>query len=76
NYFNMSGGKTFSMPWENIQLQIRCDASNVFNHPSFGNPNTNLGGSNGVGTPYTNTAVINSTTEGGRNLQLGAHLTF
>lgn len=76
NYFNLSGGKTFTMPWENIQLQIRCDASNVFNHPSFANPNTNLGGSNGVGTPYTNSAVINSTTEGGRNIQLGAHLSF
>ncbi|HEV2213969.1 MAG TPA: carboxypeptidase regulatory-like domain-containing protein, partial [Terracidiphilus sp.] len=76
NYFNLSGSKTFTMPWENIQLQIRCDASNVFNHPSFANPNTNLGGSTGVGTPYTNTSVISSTTEAGRDIQLGAHLSF
>jgi hypothetical protein len=76
NYVNLSGSKVFSIPWEGIKLQIRCDAQNVFNHPSFGNPNTQLGGSSGVGTPYTNNTNINYTTVGGRNIQLGARLTF
>ncbi|MDR3739483.1 MAG: TonB-dependent receptor [Terracidiphilus sp.] len=80
NYQNLSGSKTFSLPWENIKLQIRCDAQNVFNHPSFGNPSTSLGSSDGstvtAGTAFSNATTITSTTVSGRNVQLGAHLTF
>jgi Carboxypeptidase regulatory-like domain len=78
NVFNLSGSKTFSLPWEGVNIQFRCDAQNAFNHPSFGIPSdANLGGSNGPGTPYTTgTTVINSTTVSGRNLQLGLRLTF
>lgn len=80
NYTNLSGSKTFSFPWENIKLQIRCDAQNVFNHPSFGNPQTHLGSSDGstvaAGTAFSNVTNITSTTVSGRNVQLGAHLTF
>jgi len=74
---NLSGGKTFSI-WENVKLQIRADAQNAFNHPSFGVPaDASLGGSNGPGTPYTTgTTVINTVTVNGRNVQLGARLTF
>ncbi len=46
NIVNLSGSKTFSLPWEGIKMQIRADAQNAFNHPSFGVPgDANLGGS-------------------------------
>ncbi len=52
--FNLSGSKTFSLPWEGVNIQFRADAQNAFNHPSYGVPgDTSLGGSNGPGTPYT-----------------------
>jgi hypothetical protein len=75
---NLSGSKTFGLPWEHMQLQIRCDAQNALNHPSFGVPgDASLGGAAGPGAPYTTgTTTIRSTTVGGRNVQLGAHLSF
>jgi hypothetical protein len=73
---NLSGAKTFSFPWERVKLQIRCDAQNAFNHPSFGVPNQYLGGAAGVGSPYASNTNITTTTVGGRNIQLGAHLEF
>jgi len=86
---NLSGGKTFSMPWEGIQLQIRVDTTNVFNHPSFAQPTGTLFGLPGqqVGDPYTwykpdsngqlhGTQQISGTKVGGRSLQLGARLSF
>jgi Carboxypeptidase regulatory-like domain len=78
NQVNLSASKTFSLPWEDVKIQFRCDAQNAFNHPSFGVPSDiNLGGSNGPGTPYTTANVaLNTTTVGGRNLQLGLRLTF
>jgi hypothetical protein len=79
NVFNMSAGKTFSLPWEDIKFQIRCDAQNVFNHPSFGvAADLPLGGSTVPGTPYTTASgtTLSSYTVGGRSMQIGAHLTF
>jgi hypothetical protein len=78
NLFNLSGSKTFSLPWEGVNIQLRCDAQNAFNHPSFGVPSdASLGGSNGPGTPYTTgTVAITTTTVSGRNVQLGLRLTF
>jgi hypothetical protein len=73
---NLSGGKTFSLPWEGINLQIRGDATNAFNHASFGLPQSNLSGAAAVGQPFTNSSNITSTTVGGRQIQLGAHLSF
>jgi hypothetical protein len=75
---NLSAGKTFSLPWENIKFQIRCDAQNAFNHPSFGVPgDASLGGSSGVDTPYTTGSVaITNYTVGGRTLQVAGRLTF
>ena len=64
---NFSMAKTFS--WrERLHLQVRADASNVFNHPSFGHPDTNFND--------PNAGQITSTTVGGRNIQLGARLSF
>ena len=73
---NLSGAKTFSMPWEGIKLKIHADAINAFNHPSFGLPNQQLSGSSGPGTAYTSLTNITGVQVGGRNIQLGARLSF
>ncbi len=67
---DFSMGKNFRIPklGEVSQLQLRFDATNVLNHPSFSNP------SNLIGTPAAGT--ITSTTVGGRVLQLGARFQF
>jgi len=75
--FNFSAAKSFTVPYgEGIKVEFRADAQNVFNHPSFGNPSTGLGGSSGAGTPYTSTSSISSLTVNGRNLQLALHVSF
>ncbi len=79
NTVNLSAAKDFPLPLrEGMVLQIRCDAQNAFNHPAFGVPgDASLGGSSGTGTPYTmGTTAISTTTVGGRNLQIGIHLTY
>lgn len=86
---NISASKTFSLPWEGIKLQIRGDASNAFNHPSWGPPgqsgvalgfNTRPQGAPPipVGTPYEtpSSGQITTLEVGARNLQLGARLSF
>jgi hypothetical protein len=42
---NMSIAKDFSLSpsHENLKLELRLDAENVFNHPVFGTPNTTVG---------------------------------
>jgi hypothetical protein len=82
---NFSLGKTFAIH-ESIGLQIRADANNIFNHPSFQLPSSSLAvcsdtTSSGcvgsaVGAVATGTSTIRSTTVGGRTMQLGARLTF
>jgi hypothetical protein len=72
---NASLGKVFHI-WESTQLQIRCDATNVINHPGFGNPSTGLTAGATLGTFQTGTSTITGTTIGGRTLQLGARLSF
>jgi hypothetical protein len=61
-----------------VSIQIRADAQNAFNHPSFGVPgDISLGGSAGPGTPYTTAATaLNTVTVQGRNVQLGVRVTF
>ncbi|MFT4113242.1 carboxypeptidase regulatory-like domain-containing protein [Silvibacterium sp.] len=76
---NLSAGKTFSI-YENVKLNIRADASNAFNHASFGMPTQQLTGPSGqeAGQPYTWTGQqqITGTTVGGRTVQLAAHINF
>jgi hypothetical protein len=58
-------GKTFDLwPERGVKLQIRADAGNVLNRPSFGQP-----GGNGIGPGEV--ANITSTTIGGRQIILG-----
>lgn len=78
NTVNLSGAKVFSLP-ESLKLQLRVDATNAFNHPSFGSPTGTLGGATDPGDSYSFGAVpeqITTTTVGGRAVQLGAKLTF
>jgi len=76
---NLSAGKKFTI-YEQVKLQIRADATNAFNHPSFGVPNQNLSVSSTAPAGTTsfagNSTNITSTTVGGRNIQLGARLEF
>ncbi|HEV2324865.1 MAG TPA: TonB-dependent receptor [Terracidiphilus sp.] len=67
---NFSVGKTFDLwPEHNIQFQIRGDATNILNHPSFAQP-----GNNAIGSGQS--AQITGVTVGGRAWQIYSHLTF
>jgi hypothetical protein len=69
-------GKSFHI-WESAQLQIRADATNVINHPGFGNPATGLATAKDSTTTFgTGSSTITSTSVGGRTIQLGARLSF
>jgi hypothetical protein len=80
---NLSAGKKFDIH-ENVKLQIRIDATNAFNHPSFGQPNGNLTTGKGqlVGQPFSQagsfptSAQITGVSVGGRALQGGIRLEF
>jgi hypothetical protein len=83
NVVNLSAHKEFKLleAWHHdVRFQLRADASNAFNHASFGNPNGSLTGSTTPGTTYTGTQggtyQINSVTVGGRNVQVAARLNF
>ena len=78
---NLSGSKSFSLPWEGVKLQIRIDANNAFNHSSFATPgrgDVNLISASGVGTAYTGpvTGQITSSAVSGRAVQLAGRLSF
>jgi hypothetical protein len=63
-------GKSFDVwPDRGVKLQIRADAGNVLNHPSFGQP-----GNNAIGPGES--AIITSTTVGGRQIQLYGRISF
>jgi hypothetical protein len=63
-------GKTFDLyPQRGIKLEIRADAGNVLNHPSFGQPNGNAIGPGQVDN-------ITSVTVGGRQIQLYGKISF
>jgi len=70
NVMDFSFGKTFAvLPDRGINFEIRGDAQNVLNHPSFGQP-----GDNTVGPgQLTN---ITGTTVGGRTWQIYGRLSF
>jgi len=67
---SFSLGKTFDLwPERGVKFQIRADASNALNHPSFGQP-----GNNAIGQGES--AQITGTTVGGRALQLYGRISF
>jgi hypothetical protein len=66
---DFSMGKNFRIPpLETGNLQIRMDATNIINHPSFSNPNASIG--------TANAGIITGTSVGGRTVQLGARFSF
>jgi len=74
----LSLAKTWGIPgWERGKLQLRMDAVNVLNHPSFRNPSNNLN-PNALtsGVPDPSVGQITGTTITGRTLQLGARFSF
>jgi hypothetical protein len=75
---NFSLAKTFRIPkWERAGLQIRLDASNIFNHPGFGPPNASLSAASlASGVPNPAIGQITTTTVNGRYMQLAARFSF
>jgi Carboxypeptidase regulatory-like domain/TonB dependent receptor len=68
--WNASLGKTFDVwPERGVKMQFRADATNVLNHPSFGQP-----GNNAIGNGQS--AQITGVTVGGRAMQIYARLSF
>ena len=70
---DLSFGKVFSI-WESVNLQVRGDAQNLFNHPSFGLPANQLTVVNGA--IVTGSSTINSVTVPSRTMQVSARLSF
>ena len=70
---NFSLGKNFTFT-ERIGMQLRLDASNILNHPSFGNPSTGIS-FDSTGKPTT-IPTITGTTIGPRAFQLDARVSF
>jgi hypothetical protein len=75
---NLSASKSYSLPWEGVKLQIHCDASNAFNHTSWGQVDNNYLSSANESGVYQgpNNQQINGTAISGRSLQLIARVTF
>lgn len=73
---NFALGKTFDLwPERNVKFEIRADTTNVLNHPSFGQSGSNIVGC-GSGNSSDCTANINSTTVGGRSMQIYGRISF
>jgi hypothetical protein len=64
---NFSLGKTFPI-WRQVVVEIRANATNVLNHPSFAQPD------NFIGPGHT--AQITGVTVGGRVMQLNGRISF
>ncbi len=72
---NISAGKKFTIH-DQVKMQIRADATNAFNHPSFGVPQQTLRSIPGTNSFAGSATNITTTTVGGRTMQLGARLEF
>jgi len=79
NVVNLSAGKKFVLH-EQIELQIRADATNAFNHPSFGQPSLGLvsgGPGSSASDPFFGSPTnITSLTVLGRSMQLNGRISF
>jgi Carboxypeptidase regulatory-like domain len=76
--FDFSLAKSWGMPrWEQARLQLRLDATNIFNHPSFQNPSNSLNPSAlSSGVPDPSVGRISATTITGRSAQVSARFSF
>ena len=79
NVVNLSAGKKFVLH-EGVEFSIRADATNAFNHPSFGQPNFGLvsggDGSTNANPFFGSPTNITTTSENGRSMQLNARISF
>ncbi len=64
---NASLGKDFPI-WRQVVLNIRADATNVLNHPSFAQPDNLIGSGH--------TGQITGVTVGGRSMQIYGQISF
>jgi hypothetical protein len=73
---NLSAGKTFSIR-DRVDLQIRADTTNAFNHSNFGLPNISLSPNGPPSDPFqgSNTSIT-SLAGGGRTMQLTGRISF
>jgi hypothetical protein len=76
--FDFSLAKSWSIPgWESGKLQLRMDAENIFNHPSFENPSNKLNPtalSSGIADPSV--AQVTATSITGRSVMLTGRFSF
>ena len=76
---NFSLFKDFSI-WENVKFQFRAEAGNLFNHPSAGNPNSEIeqgfDPTNPVGTSNFGSVTSMSSFYSPRSLQLAGKIIF
>jgi len=75
---DFSLAKSWGMPrWESAKVQLRIDAINLFNHPSFANPSNNLNPTAlNSQTPDPSVGQITGTTITGRTVQLSGRFSF
>jgi hypothetical protein len=74
--FNSSVFRTFPIT-ESVSLQLRMDALNALNHPTFANPSTDLTSSSfGKVTGVTGSAAAGNTGAPGRTLQFAGTISF
>jgi hypothetical protein len=75
---DFSLAKSWAFPgWEAGKLQLRMDAVNLFNHPSFQNPANNLNPTAlSTGVPDPSVGKITATTITGRTIQLSGRFSF
>ncbi len=68
---NFSLGKSFDLwPERGVKFQVRGSATNILNHPSFGQPGGNVIGSG------ANEAQVTGTTVGGRTWEMYGRISF
>lgn len=75
---DFSLAKSWGLPkWERGKVQLRMDALNFFNHPSFQNPSNNLNPTAlSTGVPDPSVGQITGTTITGRIIQLTGRFSF
>jgi hypothetical protein len=76
---NFSLFKSFDI-WENVKFQFRAEAGNLFNHPSAGNPNSEIeqgfDPNNPVATSNFGSVTSTSTFYSPRSIQLAGKVVF
>jgi hypothetical protein len=76
--FDFSLAKSWGIPgWERGKVQLRMDAQNIFNHPSFENPSNSLNPTAlSTGIPDPSVAQVTVTTITGRTVMLTGRFSF